>query len=140
MAGNIKRPSLKDLNFDLKTIKFIKEYALQPKGDDKLLLSIVKFFEKEGFKFMNWKNECKDLFIYEDNLTKKKPSKQSLENLAKGIKIFKLLGKIDLSQSMIIQNNIVLGLESIEGTDNLIKRCFAYKRKNDSTIFSTKSG
>ena len=35
MAGNIRRPSLKDLNFDLKTIKFIKEYSLQPKGDDK---------------------------------------------------------------------------------------------------------
>ena len=134
MAGNIKRPSLKDLKFDLKTIKFIKEYALQPKGDDKLLLSIVKFFEKEGFKFMNWKNECKDLFIYEDNLTKKKPSKQSLENLAKGIKIFKLLGKIDLSQSMIIQNNIVLGGEAAEGTDELIKRCSKYKRKGDKGV------
>ena len=85
MAGNIKRPSLKDLKFDLKTIKFIKEYALQPKGDDKLLLSIVKFFEKEGFKFMNWKNECKDLFVYKDNFkkifNKEKSILKNIENL-----------------------------------------------------------
>ena len=30
MAGNVKRPSLKDIKFDYKTLKFIKEYALHP--------------------------------------------------------------------------------------------------------------
>ena len=129
MAGNVKRPSLKDIKFDYKTLKFIKEYALQPKGDDKLLLSIVEFFEKEGFNFINWKDECNDLFITEDNLSKKKPNKLSLENLKKGLEIFKTLGNIDLSQSMIVQNNIILGIEAAEGTDELIKRCYEYKKK-----------
>ena len=57
MAGNISRPSIKDISFDFKTLNLIKDYALQPKGDNKLLLTIVKFFEKEGFKFIHWKNE-----------------------------------------------------------------------------------
>ena len=35
MAGYVKRPSLKDIKFDLKGLKLIKEYALQSKGDDK---------------------------------------------------------------------------------------------------------
>ena len=134
MAGNVKRPSLKDIKFDYKAIKFIKEYALQPKGDDKLLLSIVEFFEKEGFKFIDWKDECNDLFITEDNLSKKKPNKLSLENLKKGLEIFKTLGNIDLSQSMIVQNNIILGIEAAEGTDELIKRCYKYKKKGDRGI------
>ena len=134
MAGYIKRPSLKDIKFDFKTVKLIKEYALQPKGDDKLLLTIVKFFEKEGFNFINWKNECKDLFVNEDSISKNKPDKISLENLNKGLSIFNQLGKIDLSQSMIIQNNIVLGVEAAEGTDELIKRCYKYKKKGDKGV------
>ena len=134
MAGNIKRPSLKDLNFDLKTIKFIKEYALQPKGDDKLLLTIVKFFEKEGFKFMDWKNECKDLFINEEFLTSKKPSKEAKSNRKKGLSTFEIIGRADISQSIIIQNNIILGIEAAEGTDELIKRCYKYKKKGDKGI------
>ena len=35
---------------------------------------------------------------------------------------------------MIIQNEIILGLESVEGTDELIKRCFNYKKKGDKGI------
>ena len=35
---------------------------------------------------------------------------------------------------MIIQNQLVLGLEAIEGTDHLIKRCSSYKRKGDRGI------
>ena len=50
------------------------------------------------------------------------------------MKIFNLFGKIDVAQSMIIQNIIILGLEAIEGTNNLIKRCHKYKRNGDKGI------
>ena len=40
----------------------------------------------------------------------------------------------DLSQSLIIQNKIVLGLEAAEGTDELIKRCYQYKKKGDKGV------
>ena len=48
--------------------------------------------------------------------------------------IFKLIGKADIAQSLIIQNNIVLGIEAAEGTDELIKRCFKYKNRGDKGI------
>ena len=134
MAGHVKRPSLKELKFDLKTLKFIKQYALQPKGDDKLLLSIVNFFEKEGFNFINWKDKCKKLFVNNNFITKSKPNKISINNLDKGLKIFKKIGRIDLSQSLVIQNSMILGIEAAEGTDELIRRCFKYKRKGDKGI------
>ena len=134
MAGYVKRPSLKEIKFDFHTLKFIKNYALQPKGDDKLLFTIAHFFENEGFEFMDWKNTCKELFINQDYLTKIKPDKISLENLKKGLDIFKSIGMIDLSQSIIIQNNLVLGIEAAEGTDELIRRCYKYKKKGDKGI------
>jgi len=67
-------------------------------------------------------------------LTLKKPSKDSISNRDKGLDIFKLIGKTDIAQSLIIQNNIVLGIEAAEGTDELIKRCFEYKNLGDKGI------
>ncbi len=134
MAGKVKRPSLKDINFDLNTIKLIKDYSLQTKGDDRLLVSISSFFEKNNFKMLDWKTLCEDLFVNEDHLTNKKPNKISFKNLTKGLNNFKLIGKADISQSLIVQNNIILGVEAAEGTDELIRRCHKYKKKGDKGI------
>ena len=70
----------------------------------------------------------------EKNLTKKLPSKKAIFNKDKGIETFKIFGQSDIGQSMIIQNERILGLESVEGTDELIKRCFNYKKKGDKGI------
>ena len=55
-------------------------------------------------------------------------------NKDKGLETFKVFGQSDIGQSMIIQNEKILGLESVEGTDELIKRCFSYKKKGDKGI------
>ena len=134
MAGSVKRPSIKDLKFDLNTFKLIKNYSLQSKGDDKLLSSILLLFEKNGFKILDWKKECKELFSKDVLITKNKPSKKAYLNLKKGLDIFRSLGKVDISQSTIIQNEYILGIEAAEGTDELIRRCATYKKKGDQGI------
>ena len=134
MLGNINRPSFKDIKFDIDTIKFIKKYFLQRKGDNNLLISIQDIFLKKGFPLFDWTSYCKDLFINEKTLTKKVPSKKAILNKNKGIESFNVFGQSDIGQSMMIQNEIILGLESVEGTDELIKRCFNYKKKGDKGI------
>ena len=39
------------------------------------------------------------------------------------------MGSLDVGQSVVVQQGLVLGVEGIEGTDELIKRCGDYKRK-----------
>jgi UDP-2,3-diacylglucosamine hydrolase len=134
MAGKIIRPSLSDIKFDLSTLSLIKEYLLESKGDDKLLTIISNFFLKKGYPLFNWVSECPELFSSEDLLTFIKPSKQALLNKAKGLKLFEIIGKADIGQSIVVQNQLVIGIEAIEGTDNLIKRCFKYKKKGDLGI------
>lgn len=134
MAGQVKRPSIKDINFDLNALQLIKDFALSSKGDDKLLSTISLFFEKKGFKTLNWKKECTNLFIKDENLTKLRPSKNAFKNMIKGLNFFKIIGKSDVAQSLIVQNNIILGIEAAEGTDELIKRCYKYKKKGDEGI------
>ena len=134
MAGNIKRPSVTDLSFDFQTFKLAKDLLLNKTGDNSLLVSIRKYFMDQGFDYFDWKEHCPELFASNDNLTQFKPTKKARENLKKALSIFKSFGEIDVGQSMIIQNKIVLGLEAVEGTDNLITRCKDYKKSGDKGV------
>ena len=133
-AGSLKRPGIKDLGFDIPTLLLAKSLLLEKKGDNNLLVSIKKYFESKGFIFFNWTKYCKELFSIETNLTKIKPPKSAILNLKKAKLIYQNFKKLDVGQSMIIQNQLVLGLEAIEGTDQLLKRCHEYKRKGDNGI------
>ena len=133
-AGSLKRPSIKDLSFDFETIKLAKALLLEKKGDNNLLITIKNYLQKKGFSFFNWKKYCPELFSIEKNLNSIKPSKSANDNLKKAMIIYRYFNKLDVGQSIIIQNQLVLGLEAIEGTDKLIKRCHNYKRKGDRGI------
>ena len=134
MAGNIKRPTITDLSFDFQTFKMAKDLLLNKTGDNSLLVSIKKYFKDNGFDYFDWKEHCPELFANSDNLTKLKPTRIARTNLKKALSIFKSFGEIDVGQSMIIQNKIVLGLEAVEGTDSLMIRCKDYKKSGDKGI------
>ena len=62
------------------------------------------------------------------------PTKEANLNLSKALNIFKDYGNLDIGQSLIVQNEIVLGLEAAEGTDQLIIRCNDLKKNGDKGI------
>ena len=134
LAGNIIRPSLKDINFDFETLNFAKKLFLSKKGDNDLLISITNLFQNKGFEYLDWKIYCSELFSNKKNLTIIKPSKEASLNLDKALKVFKNYGQLDIGQSIVIQNEIVLGLEAAEGTNNLILRCNDLKKNGDKGI------
>ncbi len=134
MLGKVTRPSISDIKFDLKTLSLIKYLALESKGDNKLLNSISMLFRNNGFTIYDWKKKCKDIFVREKYLTTILPSRSALKNVEKGLSVFKYIGKADIAQSLIVQNNIILGIEAAEGTDELIKRCSKYKKKGDKGV------
>ena len=134
MAGSINSPSVKDIKFDLNTLKLIKNYYLESKGDDQLLKTISNFFLKKGYPLFDWQNQCIELFSSKECLTKNFPKKKSILNKDKGLEVFSKIGKADIGQSIIVQNQIILGIECTEGTNDLIKRCYDYKKKGDNGI------
>ena len=134
MLGNVNRPSINDIKFDLETISFIKKFFLQKKGDNNLLISIKEYFSNKGYEYFDWTLYCKELFADTKNLTNKKPSNNAILNKNKGCEFFRILGKSDLAQSIIVQNEIILGIEASEGTDELIRRCNNYKKKGDKGV------
>ena len=134
MAGNIERPSITDLSFDYQTFKLAKNLLLNQTGDNNLLISIKNFFLENGFSYFNWKDHCPELFSNEENLTLNKPSSMANKNLDKALTVFETFGRLDIGQSMIVQNKIVIGLEAVEGTDKLISRCKNLKKSGDRGV------
>ena len=129
MIGTIHRPSLADLVPDLRTAAFFAKIGLKSIGDDGILRALVKEIESENMRVVGIHEVLPDLLVKSGVLTKHKPDKQALADIERGTEVAYELGRLDVGQSVIVQQGLVLGMEGIEGTDKLIERCGTYQRK-----------
>ena len=125
MAGPINRPSLQDLQFDLRALKLITKFtASKNQGDDALLRLIVEELESEGFSVVGADEILGNKSTAQEGVMGSfKPSKASLDDIMLGINVVRQLGILDIGQAAIVQQKRVIGLEAAEGTDELLKRC-----------------
>ena len=111
-------------------------------GDDLTLKNIKKFFENNGFEVVSPNTLIKHNFKANEMIFNKKiHNDENLKYLQKTIKIGKdvlnLISKFDIGQSIVARKNHILGIEGIEGTNELIKRCgkFYNKQLNEDNLF-----
>lgn len=134
MIGTIRRPSLKDLVPDFRTAAFFAKIGMKAIGDDGILRAVVKEIESEGMIVRGIHEVMPEILVKKGVLGKHKPDKQAREDIKRGIEVALELGKLDVGQAVIVQQGLVLGVEGIEGTDELIRRCGDYKRKGDGGV------
>ncbi|MEG6509644.1 UDP-2,3-diacylglucosamine diphosphatase LpxI [Methyloligella sp. 2.7D] len=130
MIGKVTRPDVKNLSVDfgaLKSLPFL--ITLGTGGDDKILSSIVNFFEEKGFRVLGVGQVAPELLAGEGILGKKTPSSDDREDIAVGFRVLETLGALDIGQAAVIVNAHVLAVEAAEGTDAMLSRC-ADLRKN----------
>ena len=129
LIGSIRRPTLKELKPDLRTTAFFARIAFKALGDNDLLGCLREELESEGISIHGVHKFAHDLLMPLGTLGKYKPKKQDQINIGHGLKISQELGRLDVGQSVIVQEGIVLGVEAVEGTDQLIARCTHLARK-----------
>lgn len=129
MIGAVRRPSLLQLRPDWWATKFLIKIGFKAFGDDNLLSAVIKGVEAEGFQFVGIHEIMTDLLADEGVWGKVEPDGHALSDIAHGVKIALGLGALDVGQSVVVQQGIVLGVEAVEGTDALIKRCRDLKRE-----------
>lgn len=132
--GSVKRPSLSELRPDFKTAKFFTRVGLQALGDDGILRALKSELEKEGFTLHGVHEFVQDLLTPEGPIGKYSPLKTMEGDIVKGIEVSQKLGALDIGQSVIVQQGIILGVEAVEGTDSLIRRAALLKRKGRGPI------
>ncbi len=115
-----KRVLLQLHKFDKRAIELLQE--AQRLNDDQVMLLIVKEFEKAGITVLDQTIFIKNLMIPSGVLGKIKPTEAQLEDVNYGFWLAKEMGKIDVGQSVVIKDKMIMAVEAIEGTDMCIKR------------------
>ncbi len=129
LIGSIKRPSVMELKPDMRTAQFFAKIGLKALGDDGLLKAMRSELENEGFIIHGVQDFVQDLLTAPGAVGKHKPKKADQSDIDRALEVSTQLGTLDVGQSVIVQEGIVLGVEAAEGTDELIRRCKSYKRK-----------
>ncbi|MCB9978724.1 MAG: UDP-2,3-diacylglucosamine diphosphatase LpxI [Rhodospirillales bacterium] len=130
MIGSVRRPALSELVPDWRTVKFFARIGLRGAGDDDLLRALREELEREGFILRGVHEFADDLLTRRGAYGVVTPGAQARADIRRGFTVAQALGRVDVGQSVIVQQGIVLGVEAAEGTDALILRCADLRRKN----------
>lgn len=127
-----KRVLLQLHKFDKRAIELLK--SVKRLNDDEVMLLIVKEFEKAGITVLNQTIFIKNLMIPAGVLGKHKPTEAQLEDVNYGFWLAKEMGGIDVGQSVVIKDKMIMAVEAIEGTDVCIKRGAKLAKRNAAVI------
>ena len=134
MAGPIQRPALSSLALDIRALKMLAKGGLKVFGDDGLLSLVAKEIEKEGIKVIGIEQILSGLLTKEGLLAGPAPTKISWDDIKRGLQVLNSLGPCDVGQSIAVQEGIVLAIEAIEGTDQMIERAGSLQRNVSGPI------
>lgn len=129
LIGALRRPSVMELMPDLKAAEFFAKIGIRAMGDNNLLSHLRELLEREGFSLHGIHQFADELLARPGVIGKHKPGKADWPDIRRGLEISQNLGSLDVGQSVIVQEGIVLGVEAAEGTDELMRRCKHLHRK-----------
>lgn len=128
-AGRIARPSFSSLSFDSTGLRWMQKLGTRIfGGDDTLLKGITELLEGEGFQIISPREFLPNLVLKSGIYTSTQPSDLDEKDIMRGQVVLSALSDADVGQACIVQEGIVLGIEAIEGTQNLIERSISLKR------------
>lgn len=111
----LKRPK-----FDAKALELLKN--AKKLNDDEVMLGLVGELEQRNITVLDQTIFIKNLMIPAGVLGKLKPTEAQMEDINYGFALAKEMGKLDIGQSVVVKNKMIMAVEAIEGTDKCIMR------------------
>jgi DUF1009 family protein len=131
MAGQVKHVTIYSSIFmDFRALKLMS--SLINKKTDTILNAIADEFQKDGITLIPSNIYLTNLIAQKGLITGKKLSLDENKNIDFGYKIAKCIAGFDIGQTIVVKDMSVLSVESVEGTDECIKR--AYNLGGDNSI------
>lgn len=140
MAGKIEKTVLFHpfrwirLMPDWRTIHMWFRYARENKKDDTLLLAVIREFERDGLIFDSALKYCPELLVKHGFLTSRKPSVSQWKDIQFGWDLAREMGRLDVGQTVVVNDTAVIAVEAIEGTDRCIRRAGELCRRGGFTV------
>ena len=124
MAGLVRRPDFRALKPDWRGAAMLPKLArAASKGDGAILAALVDLFEADGFLVIGAEEILSDSTGGPGALGKCTPTDSDRNDISKARDIVRALGPFDIGQGAVVADGQVLGIEAIEGTDELLMRC-----------------
>ena len=111
----VKRPKL-----ERRAIEMMKE--MKKLNDDDVMLKIIEEMESIGITILDQTIFIKNLMVQKGVLSKLAPTNAQLADIEYGYSIAKQMGGLDIGQSVVMKDRMIMAIEAIEGTDRCIKR------------------
>ena len=122
LIGHAIRPDLNLKNFNPKSLNIIKQIIPHiSKGDNSLFLAVKNVFESQGLIILKVHELLNALTLSEGSYGLNPPDNLIEEEIEKGFSMFKEYSLLDLGQSIVFQKGYCLGLETLLGTDLMLK-------------------
>ena len=122
MGGAMGRPRLNPLRFDATGLRLAPVVMNAMKSGDNSTLGIVAaLFEAEGFKVIGVHEAMPALLATAGMPTKVQPSEEDQRDADRAAEIVSALGAVDVGQGAVVAQGLCLGLESLQGTDAMLR-------------------
>lgn len=132
MLGKVEKSLIfKDLKLDSVFQAVIAQ--LPDRKDETLIFGVIAFLKSKGIEILPQNYLMDSLLIEEKVYTKVTPSEDDKKTIEIGKEAAKMLGQLDVGQTIVANNKSIVALEGVEGTDETIKRAGIYAPK-DSII------
>ncbi|HHU50970.1 MAG TPA: LpxI family protein [Firmicutes bacterium] len=121
MAGKVQKGALftgPKLDENLQNLLL----RLRIKNDDAILQAVVDYFERHGIRVETQTRFLGHLLPKPGLLTKCPPTTSEMQDIRFGFSLAKEMGRLDIGQSVVVKDGVILAVEAIEGTDQAILR------------------
>lgn len=125
MVGHLNKPSVLALKPDAMGLKLLARAVVR--HDDALLRSVTDFLQDEGFEMVGVSDLAPGILAPEGLLTLAKPTGEEEDDIALARSTLAVLGDLDIGQAVVVHKGTIVGVEAVEGTDDLIARCAALR-------------
>jgi DUF1009 family protein len=119
---------------DWRALHMWYRYARENRSDDTILLAIIREFARDNIHFASALDYCPELLVDHGFLTRRKPSPSQWQDIHFGWDMAKAMGKLDVGQTVCVNDSAVIAVEAIEGTDECIKRAGQLCRRGGFTV------
>lgn len=122
MAGQIspRRLFSKEIEKDEELKELLA--SIKDKRADTIFGAVAQKLKKHGIELMDSTMFIRELLPARGTLTRLEPDSNTREDIYFGLTLAKAVASMDIGQTVAVKSKAIVGVEALEGTDNLIRR------------------
>lgn len=138
MAGQVNPNNLFD-----RSVAMDEEFrelfaALEDRKADTIFKAVAERLRANGMELLDSTMLVRDHLSPKGTLTQRAPTVGELEDIQFGFTIAKLMGGIDIGQTVVVKDKAIVAIEAMEGTDRAIARGCAIARQGAVVVKTSK--